>query len=63
MIDRSVAYQLDGKWKVAEAIKEKEKKAIGEMLLILDSALFLRGSKGGDNIGLCRRRGEERKAH
>lgn len=30
---------------MAEAIKEKEKKAIGEMLLILDSALFLRGQK------------------
>lgn len=66
MIDRSVAYQLDGrplgKWQ--KQLKKRRKKAVGgvgKIVLILDLVLFLRGSPGSENTRLCSR-GEEKKS-
>lgn len=57
---------------MAEAIKEKEKeggwggvgggwRGDGKTVLILDLVLFLRGSTGGENTGVCSR-GEEKES-
>lgn len=63
MIDRSVAYQLDGRPLGKRQLKKSKKRQLvvaEEIVLILDLILFLLGSTGSENM--CVGEKKERKS-